>query len=422
MPPPSHVVIIGAGITGALVAHRLLQSGIRVTVLEARQTGAGSSSRSAACLRQQFSTPDTVRAMVWSTRFFKEFGQRMGCEGEAGRVLVQNGYLFLYDRPELHEAPAEHAARWEVAQANLAMQRQTGLADVELLAPEQVGERFPQVDASRLIGATFCPSDGFLHPDLVYSEGFRRVRELGGELHQNQEVVGATAEGARLLSVHTAQGDVFSADLFVNATNAWAPRVSQLLGASELPIEPIKRYLYFLKGGPTAEAGQLLSWPMTITARRAYCRPENAAQLLAGWAHAGRPEPDFTWDDQDVIEPPYFHKSGLDNYGYQLWMQLAEALPPTGEFAGIEATTGGFYAVTPDHNPLLGYDLRLGNLVHAAGFSGHGAMMGPFTGEAINALVVGGPDVRSVQVDGAAIDLAAFSLKRRFEHAERMVI
>ena len=52
MSPPRHVVIIGAGITGALIAHRLLQSGVEVTILEAREKGAGSSSRSAAAIRQ----------------------------------------------------------------------------------------------------------------------------------------------------------------------------------------------------------------------------------------------------------------------------------------------------------------------------------------------------------------------------------
>ncbi len=65
---PRKVVIIGAGITGALVAHHLLEAGVDVTVLEAREKGAGSSSRSAACIRQQFSTPATVRAMIYSTR------------------------------------------------------------------------------------------------------------------------------------------------------------------------------------------------------------------------------------------------------------------------------------------------------------------------------------------------------------------
>jgi len=418
-----HVVVIGAGITGALIAHRLLGDGVAVTVLEAREKGAGSSSRSAACLRQQFTTPATVQAMIHSRRAYERFGEDFGCQGEAGQVLVQNGYLFLHDRPELHDAGERVGERWAAAQANVAMQKAQGLHEVELLSPAAVSERFPQVDGSRLVGATFCPTDGFLHPDLVYMEGFRRVLELGGVLEQNAPVVGGERDaGGRLTSVRTSDGRSFAGDVFVNATNAWAPRVSQLLGGASLPIEPIKRYLYFLKQGGRIAGDELMSWPMIITASRAYCRPENASQLLAGWAHATSSEPDFSWDDQDLIEPPYFHKSGLDNYGYQLWMQLAESMPISGEFAGIEATTGGFYAVTPDHNPLLGFDPAVPNLLHAAGFSGHGAMIGPFTAAVIAAFVHAGVTLPSIQLPTGEVDVRAFHVDRRAQAGEGMVI
>ena len=50
-----------------------------------------------------------------------------------------------------------------------------------------------------------------------------------------------------------------------------------------------------------------------------------------------------------------------------------------GEFGGVQATTAGFYAVTPDHNPFLDVDPAVPNLIRLVGFSGHGAMFGPFT-------------------------------------------
>ena len=46
-------VVIGAGITGGLVARELLLAGWQVDVVEARHVGAGSSSRTAAGIRQQ---------------------------------------------------------------------------------------------------------------------------------------------------------------------------------------------------------------------------------------------------------------------------------------------------------------------------------------------------------------------------------
>jgi len=420
---PTRAVIIGAGITGALTAHALLEAGVAVTVLEAREKGSGSSSRSAACIRQQFSTPATVRAMVHSVRFYEDFAQRFGCAPGDGRALVQNGYLFLYDKPDQTEDPAAHAARWEGAQTSLTMQQENGLLDVVHLSPGEVSERFPHVDSERIVGATFCPSDGFLHPDIVYMEGFRRVEELGGVLRQNCPVMeGVFGSEGQLTAVRTGEGEEFTADLFINATNAWAPRLSLRLGGSVLPINPLKRYLYFVHRGGSTTGEALLDWPMTITPSRAYCRPENADQLLAGWAHATEPEPEFGWSDQDLIEPPFFHKSGLDNYGFQLWMQLAEALPAIGEFSGIEATTAGYYAVTPDHNPILGFDPKQPTLLHAAGFSGHGAMMGPFTASVITQMALAGATLPLVDIDGAKVDISALLVGRSFARGEGMVI
>ena len=423
MAKPEHVVIIGAGITGALTAHALLEAGVAVTVLEAREKGSGSSSRSAACIRQQFSTPATVRAMVHSVRFYEDFAERFGCAAGDGEALVQNGYLFLYDQPEHTDDPQAHGARWDAARASLAMQTGNGLNDVVLLEPGEVAERFPHVDAARLAGATFCPTDGFLHPDVVYMEGFRRVEELGGVLRQNCPVMeGVLDGGGRLTAVRTSQGEEFAADLFINATNAWAPRLSKRLGGVPLPINPLKRYLYFVHRGGPVTANEMLDWPMTITPSRAYCRPENADQLLAGWAHATEPEPEFNWSDQDLIEPPFFHKSGLDNYGFQLWMQLAEALTPVGEFAGIEATTAGYYAVTPDHNPILGFDPQQPALIHAAGFSGHGAMMGPFTAKAVTEMALAGETLPALDIDGAEVDISDLLVGRSYSRGEGMVI
>jgi len=414
---PEHAVIIGAGITGALTAHALLEAGVAVTVLEAREKGSGSSSRSAACIRQQFSTPATVRAMVHSVRYYEDFGQRMGSAAGDGKALVQNGYLFLYGNS------GDGPSRWVTAQARIAMQQSNGLSDVEALSPGDVAERFAHVDAASLAGATFCPSDGFLHPDVVYMEGFRRVEELGGVLRQNCPVTEGVFDGSgRLTAVRSSQGEEFAADLFINATNAWAPRLSKRLGGSELPINPLKRYLYFVQRGGSTTGSELLDWPMTITPSSAYCRPENTHQLLAGWAHATEPEPEFGWTDQDLIEPPFFHKSGLDNYGFQLWMQLAEALPAVGEFSGIEATTAGYYAVTPDHNPILGFDPAQPALLHAAGFSGHGAMMGPFTAGVITQMALAGETLPVVDIDGADVDISGLLVGRSFEKGEGMVI
>ncbi len=361
--------------------------------------------------------------MLYSTRRYEAFEREFACEPGAGQVLVQNGYLFLYEDPARAADPATAATRWDAAKANVAMQRAAGLRDVELLDAAQTDARFVHVDASKLIGATFCPSDGFLRPDVIYMEGFRRVEELGGVVRQNEPVTAGVFDSRDLLvGVRTGRGAEVRADLFIDATNAWSPRLSETLHAEVLPISALKRYLYFLQRGPSLTGQQLRDMPMTITPRRAYCRPENEDQLLLGWAHDSPAQDDFDWADQDVIEPPFFHKSGLENYGTALWMELADSMPPLMEFDGLRATTAGFYAVTPDHNPYLGFNPRQPRLLHAVGFSGHGAMMGPFTAAAATAMALAGQTLHSIELDGRTVDLAALRVGRTAKRSEGMVI
>ena len=360
--------------------------------------------------------------MLYSTRRYEAFAEEFRCPPEQAKVLVQNGYLFLYADPTQSDDPSA-AAQWASAQANVAMQREAGLREVELLSPQQVGERFAHVDPGVLAGATYCPTDGFLRPDIIYMEGFRRVEELGGVVRQNESVIAGVFDGAgRLTGVMTSKGVEVSADLFIDATNAWSPRLSRILSAEVLPISPLKRYLYFLQRGPSMTGPELQAMPMTISPRRAYCRPENDEQLLLGWAHDSPAQGDFDWEDQDIIEPHYFHKSGLENYGTDLWMELASCMPPLMEFDGLRATTAGFYAVTPDHNPFLGFNSRQPGLLHAVGFSGHGAMMGPFTAAAVTEMALAGETLRSIALDGRTIDLESFRVGRTAQHGEGMVI
>ena len=401
-------VCIGGGITGVLAARELLRAGWRVTVLEGRHVGAGSSSRTAAGIRQQFSTPGTVVGMRYAVRFYEAF--RAEVEDGTGPI-VQNGYLFLYD----------DRARWSAARALVDMQHGVGLAEVEALEQPALVERFPWVDREEVVGGTFCPTDGFLLPHLVYNEGARRVRELGGAVVQSAEVVGADAAGQRLTRVRTTRGD-FAADLFLDCTNAWTRRTARALGAEELPVDPLKRYLWFLARDGTLSEEALADMPLVVGPTGVYARPENRATLLVGKKHDAPPEPDFTYEDQDRIEGPYAHTGGVDAAPYQAWAELAEVVPPIGEFAGFQATTCGYYGTTPDHNPFLGYDRQRTNLIRLVGFSGHGAMFGPFTALVAGALAEAGRDVPQVDVDGTPVDVGSFRIGRDFAHHEQMVI
>ena len=378
-------------------------------MLEARHIGAGSSSRTAAGIRQQFSTPETVLGMRYSVDLYRRFPELVGGDRPP---LVQNGYLFLLEGQDA----------WNAAAQRVQMQREVGLTEVELLGPQETVDRFPWVDGQAISGATWCPTDGFLRPEIVYNDALEATRRDGAAVHQHAEVVAARHQGGRLSAVQ-ARGQWFEADVFVDATNAWSPRLARILDATVLPIAPLKRYLWFLDRGDAMDPATLQAMPLVITPPGAYCRPENAGSLMAGFAHAAAPEPDFDYDDQDRVEPDFFHRAGAEGKAVEAWLALAAWLPPVGEFAGISATTCGYYGTTPDHNPFLGFDPAVPNLLRLVGFSGHGAMFGPFSAAVALALVQAGRDLPEIQVLGRSASLAPFRLERPLSgHGERMVI
>ena len=178
-----HVAIIGAGITGMLTAIRLHRAGWKTTIIEAKHIGAGSSSRTAAGIRQQFSTPETVLGMRFSVEFYKLFREEVG--GEIVPI-VQNGYLFLLDN------------NIDQAVARVEMQRSVGLNDVDFLTPQQTAEHFPFIDPNNIQGATWCASDGFLRPGVIYGEAYNAASRENIRIFQNAPVNKAKLQGGKI--------------------------------------------------------------------------------------------------------------------------------------------------------------------------------------------------------------------------------
>jgi glycine/D-amino acid oxidase-like deaminating enzyme len=403
------VALIGGGVTGALCAARLAARGFSVVLLEKAGIGNGSSSRSMAGIRAQFGVAETVVGMLFSEWWYTHFHSLLATpDSQQQPVIQQNGYLFLYDALGSDQ-------HWQLGQQTVAMQQRVGLP-VELLAPDDIRRRWPHLETDRLRGATWCSTDGFLFPPVIYGEGVHRAAELGARILQRTEVTGARHSADRIAAVITNTGPL-EVDWVVNCTNAWAPRVSALVGGMPLPISPVKRFLYHLDPGVTLPE----RLPMTIYGMGrplgAHTRPDGHHLILAGMSHTP-PEPEFTDEDQDRIPPAFDHRVGVDNFGYQLLADMALYTPGLTEHAGFFATTSGFYGMTRDGVPLIGVDAGIRNLVHAAGFSGHGVMHAPITALLVEAIIAGDVSQGAVRLPPPfsthTLSLAAFDPARDF--------
>jgi sarcosine oxidase subunit beta len=158
----------------------------------------------------------------------------------------------------------------------------------------------------------------------------------------------------------------------------------------ELPVDPYRR-MSFITDPFEALPSTL---PMTIEfATGLYVHPESSG-FLFGMA--------------DRNEPSSFNKT-VDESWMLTTVEALVARVPAFEEASVRRGWAGFYEITPDHNPLLGWVGQPDGLAVAAGFSGHGFMQGPAIGVGLAEIIL----------DGASttIDLTPFRPSRFQEGA-----
>jgi sarcosine oxidase subunit beta len=344
----AQVVIIGAGIMGASIAYHLAARGCaNIVILEKDETEiSGTTARSAAGVRHQFSTEVNVRLSLYSIERLKHFSEEIGGHAD----LHQVGYLFLVNDP----------VTWEQYLGNVAMQRRLG-ARVELLTPEEAGRFIPQTQTDDLVGATYGLDDGFCDAHGVALGYLRRARQLGARLLRATAATGFQIEGERVTAVMTNNGPV-SCETVVNTAGSWAGEVAALAGL-DVPVRPYRRNLYMTEPFPRIP-GPI---PLTIDVGSGFYMRKEHENILFGMSNYDEPPShnlmvDWEWLDT-VLE------AGLARFPILEQAGLAEKL-----------CWAGSYEITPDHMPILGRHPALPNYVDASGFSGHGIMHSPATG------------------------------------------
>lgn len=379
------VVIIGAGVIGASVAYHLALRGHTNVVLLEREAAevSGSTARSAAGVRHQFSHATNILLSRYSIAKLRNFDEEVGGHAE----LHQIGYLFLVNDPDT----------WAVYQRSVALQRELGVR-VELLAPDDVLQYVPGTRIDDLVGATYGPDDGYCDPYGIAMGYLRAAQRMGARLQRGTTVTGLDCTGGQVRGVQTDQGNI-ACELIVNAAGPWAGAVGALAGL-EIPVRPFRRNMYMTTPFPQLP-GPI---PLTIDVGSGFFMRKEGASVLMGRSNPAEPSSynitvDWEWLDQ-VLE------AGLERF-------------PALEEAGLAESQcwAGLYEITPDHNPILGRHPGLAGYVDASGFSGHGIMHAPATGLLIAEELLDGR-AHTIDIDELRID--RFSAGRSF--AEKNVI
>ncbi len=373
------VIVLGAGIVGAACAWRLAQRGLRVRVLEREHApAAGSTGRSAAGVRHQFSDEVNVRLSQASIAEYRDMP-------EAAYRPV--GYLFYV--PD---------AMWDEHLRAVDLQRRLGVP-VEVLDLDQARRRVP-ADPTGLRGATFCAADGVVDPHGICMAYVARARTLCVQFSFSTEVVGISHAADRW-RVSSRDGR-FAAPLLVNATGAWAGSIAALAGL-RLPVGPARRMVY--ASGPLDPAlGLPLPCPLTIDLGNGFWFRSEQDRLIFGLANP---------EDTGFAE-------GIDWAWLETAYEAALEHFPWFERLSVDrrASWWGYYENTPDHNPVLGRRPDASGWIDACGFSGHGVQQAAAIGRLIAQEALG----ETPFIDVTPLRIARFDGPDPDRSGERLVV
>ncbi|MBU9322747.1 NAD(P)/FAD-dependent oxidoreductase [Burkholderia gladioli] len=361
----SRIVIIGGGVIGSAVAYflRAADPSVAVTVIERDPTYARSSSAlSAASIRQQFSTPLSIRMSLFGIEFLRELGERLAIDGARPSIdLHEGGYLFL-------ATPAGEATLRE----NHALQLAEG-AQIRYLEREALAASFPWLNVEDLAAGCYGERGEGWFDGYGLVQALRKKAQSLGARYLASEAVDLVREGRRITHVVSADGERHACDTVVNAAGAWARRIAELAGV-EIPVFARRRSIFNVSSPARLERCPLLIDPSGV-----YFRPEGRTYLCGT-----SPAPDRDPDDLplDEVDHALFDEV--------IWPTLAHRVPGF-EALRVENCWSGYYEYNVfDHNAIIGYHPEVENCIFANGFSGHGLQQGPATGRGVSELILHG--------------------------------
>lgn len=349
------VIIIGGGSTGLAIGYYLVKKGIEdVLILEKDYVGSGSTGRCGTGIRAQFADKATIEMMKRAEEGWQELSAELNFE------FNRTGYLYL------HYTESDLRRYREMSE----LQNSLGVP-AEILSPESAKEICDLIDISEVKGASFNPEDGKAHPFDVVTSFRKYFRESGAELKENAEVTSMSSNRREDLKLVETSKASYGAKVVVNAAGGWAPQLGDMLNL-DIPIEPYRHQAII-----TEPFKQGSIEPMIISMHHgdAYLTQTTRGGVIGGVGTPENEPPSY-----DMTESLEFEKRVSEAFG---------SIIPGLKHARILRHWAGYYAMSPDGNPLLG-EYKIPGYYLAAGFSGHGYMMAPSVGEGLADLIING--------------------------------
>jgi FAD-dependent oxidoreductase domain-containing protein 1 len=351
--PMVDVVIAGGGAVGSATAYFLTgPTGFTGTVAVVEPDPAyhlAASTRSAASIRRQFSTPINIEMSAFGMEFLRACGR-----GLADVSLKESTYLTL--------AKPAGAAR---LRRNVEVQRRCGV-EVRLLDSAGLAESYPWINPGDLaLGADTARGEGWFDGHGLL-QGLRQAAVKHGARYIRDRVQRVLMDGAQSVAgVQLGCGDTLKCRWLVNATGTNSRALAASCGI-DLPVFARKRNVFvFSCAQPPANC------PLIVDPSSLWCRPEGS-RFICGVVPPD--DPDVAADDFEVNH---------QEFNDLVWPALAHRVPAF-EAVRLDSAWAGHYDYNVfDQNAFLGACESVPNLILASGFSGHGLQHAPAVGRAL---------------------------------------
>jgi sarcosine oxidase subunit beta len=368
LPSGADVVIVGGGVVGTSAAFHLAEAGAEVVLLERDQLAGGSTSKAAGGLRAQFSDALNIAIGKRSLEAYKRFGERPGWEIDYEEI----GYLFVLTKQE----------ELDVFRRSVALQNELGVPS-RIVGPDEARELCPLLAGEDILAAAYCPTDAHATPESVVQGYAYGARQHGAHIAVSTPVDAIDVDGGVIRAVRTPHG-IVSTGTVISAAGPWSRACGELAGV-HLDVTPLRRQVLFTAPMPDLPA----KLPLTIDFTSGFYFHREGRGLLMSVS--------------DPDETPTFSTETTDDWIPRL-LEVAERRAPRIATAPIQGGWAGLYDMSPDGNAMIGEAPSVSRFLYATGFSGHGFLQGPATGEILRDLVLG----REPFVDVAPMSASRF--------------
>lgn len=344
------VIVVGGGIVGASTAYYLARRKAgRVLLVEKDAPAAGGTGKSAAIVRQHYSTRLMARLALRSVEIFES----MATEFDTPNAFFQTGYNMLVP-PDLLEA----------AKKNVAFQQEVGV-DTGWMDKEEWAERLPWLNPEGVGGVVHEPRGGHADPIRSTELFLEQFRRLGGEVRLKCAARALLREGDRVIGVVLDSGEVHAGTV-VNAAGPWSKNLAASAGIDiDMRIVREQDSIWEPREGRPVPRN-----PVSNAVDAIYSVPQEGGRILIG---QGFPKDYFD------VDPNNYKETGDEEF-VSLISGRAEHRYPGLQGMRLVHCYAALYDVAVDWYPYIGPRSGLDGYVDANCGSGHGFKIAPAIG------------------------------------------